>query len=137
MPGPLSPHDALVYIMMTMAAVDREITDNELLRIGHMVRNLPVFEDFDIEQLTPVAEKSGEILSRENGLDVILNEVAGKLPKPLHETAYALAVEVAVADMEVKQEELRFLNLLRDALELDKLICAAIERGARARHHRL
>ncbi|HCX67168.1 MAG TPA: Tellurite resistance protein TerB, partial [Rhodobiaceae bacterium] len=31
-------------------------------------------------------------------------------------------------------EELRLLQLLRDTLEIDKLLAAAIERGARARH---
>jgi len=57
-----------------------------------------------------------------------------KKPDRLHETAYALAVEIAAADLDVKPEELRFLQMLRDALELDSLTCAAIERGARARH---
>jgi len=34
----------------------------------------------------------------------------------------------------VWREETRFLAMLRDALELDKLITAAIERGVIARH---
>jgi hypothetical protein len=34
----------------------------------------------------------------------------------------------------VRNEEIRFLELLRDKLRLDKLTIAAIERGARARH---
>jgi tellurite resistance protein len=136
MPGPLPPQDALVYVMITMSAVDREMTDKELQRIGHMVKNLPVFDGYALDKLVPASEKCGEVLSRNDGLDSILAEAAG-LPAGLHETAYALAVEVAAADLNVKQEELRFLSLLRDALKLDKLICAAIERGARARHHRL
>ena len=135
MPGPLPPHDALVYIMVTMSAVDREMTDKEMLRIGHMVKNLPVFKDFNINQLVTVSESCGELLSREDGLDRILRDVASQLPAKLHETAYALAVEVAAADLEIKDEELRFLQMLRDALKLDPLACAAIERGARARHH--
>ena len=56
------------------------------------------------------------------------------LPPRLHETAYALAVEVAAVDLHVEQEELRFLQILRDALNLDPLAIAAIERGARARY---
>ena len=134
MPGPLPPHDALVYIMVTMSAVDREMTDKEMLRIGHMVKNLPVFKDFNINQLVTVSESCGELLSHEDGLDRILKDVASQLPAKLHETAYALAVEVAAADLEIKDEELRFLQMLRDALKLDPLACAAIERGARARH---
>jgi hypothetical protein len=56
------------------------------------------------------------------------------LPKKLRETAYALALEVAAADLDVKPEEMRFLDMLRDSLELDKLTTAAIERGIRARN---
>jgi tellurite resistance protein len=134
MPGPLSPHDALIYIMVTMSAVDREMTDKEMLRIGQLVQNLPAFRNFDINQLVKTAESCGKFLSQEDGLDRILKEVSEQLPNKLHETAYALAVEVAAADLNIQDEELRFLQLLRDALNLEPLICAAIERGARARH---
>ncbi|MCX7351602.1 MAG: Tellurite resistance protein TerB, partial [Alphaproteobacteria bacterium] len=52
----------------------------------------------------------------------------------LRETAYALAVEVAAADLAVGKEELRFLAMLRDTLGLDKLVTAALERSAIARY---
>jgi hypothetical protein len=64
-------------------------------------------------------------------------DVIAALPARLHETAYALAVEVAAADLHVEQEELRFLQMLRDRLDLDKLAVAAIESSARARYRSL
>jgi hypothetical protein len=67
----------------------------------------------------------------------MLELIASALPKKLYETAYALAVEVAAADLKVPDEEIRLLELLRDALNLDKLVTAAIERSARARHQTL
>ena len=45
-----------------------------------------------------------------------------------------IAVEVAAADLYVRPEETRFLEMLADTLELDKLTTAAIERGIRARN---
>jgi tellurite resistance protein len=129
----LSHHEALIYIMVTMSAVDREMTDTELLRIGHLVKNLPVFKGFNVDDLVKTSESCGDILSREEGLDTILGSVATSLPDKLRETAYALAVEIAAVDLTVKPEEIRFLQLLRDALNLEPLIAAAIERGARAR----
>ena len=45
----------------------------------------------------------------------------------------ALAVEVASVDLKLEQEELRFLEMIRDALNLDGLIASAIEASARAR----
>ena len=70
------------------------------------------FRDFDINQLVHTAEACGNFLSKEDGLDKILSEVSKNLPENLFETAYALAVEVAAADLEIKAEELRFFAAL-------------------------
>jgi uncharacterized tellurite resistance protein B-like protein len=130
----ITPHEALIYIMITMSAVDRQISDHELERISQIVRQLPVFMGYDIDDLAKAAERCGELLSEEEGLQALLEQVEAALPKKLYETAYAMAVEIAAADLRVPDEEIRFLELLRDALHLDKLITAAIERSARARH---
>lgn len=131
-----SEHEALIYAMVTLSASDSKMTDRELAKIGDVVRGLPAFADFDKERLVPTAEACGAILQQEDGLQRVLDVIAA-LPTRLHETAYALAVEVAAADLHVEQEELRFLQMLRDRLDLDKLAVAAIERGARARYRSL
>ena len=133
----ITPHEALIYVMITTAAADRQISDRELERIAEIVRHLPVFMGYDVNNLAKTAERCGDLLSNEEGLDDMLELIAGALPKKLHETAYALAVEVAAADLKVPDEEIRLLELLRDALNLDKLVTAAIERSARARHQTL
>lgn len=129
----LNHHEALVYVMVAMAAVDRTMTDAEFTRIGQMVSHLPIFVDFDIENLVATAKKCGEMLSNSGGLDETLDAIGEGIPDKLSATAYALAVEVAAADFEVKPEELRFLALLGEQMHLDKLTMAAIERGAKAR----
>lgn len=127
-------HEALVFAMVTIAAVDREISDNELQRIGRIVSHLPVFRDFNPDSLVHTAEACGNMLSGDDGLDRVLDKIAHTIPPRLRETAYALAVEIAAADLSVSQEESRFLEMLADRLELDQLNTVAIERGARARH---
>ncbi len=134
MSRPIGHHEALIYVMVTVSASDRSMTDKELLKIGDIVRQLPIFADFDPERLVYVAEECGHRLQDEDGLDDILDIVAEALPPRLYETAYALAVEVAAVDLHVEQEELRFLQILRDHLELDKLVAAAVERSARVRY---
>jgi tellurite resistance protein len=134
MPATLSYHEALIYTMVTMSAVDRTMDNKEIARIGSIVRNLPVFASFDPEKLVITAEQCARSLREENSLEDTLDLITASLPEDLYETAYALAVEVAAANLHVEQEELRFLQLLRDHFNLDKLIVAAIERGARARH---
>jgi tellurite resistance protein len=134
MAKPISHHEALIYAMVTLSAADRSMTDRELMKIGDIVSTLPIFRDFDHELLVAAAKDCGVLLQKDDGLDYILDLIATTLPERLHDTAYALAVEVAAADLHVEQEELRFLQMLRDKLDLDKLTVAAIERGARARY---
>ncbi len=131
---PINHHEALIFVMVTVAASDRTMTDNELRKIGDIVRQVPIFSDFDVERLVAVAEDCGRRLQDSDGLEEILDIVSEVLPERLYETAYALAIEVAAADLHVEQEELRFLQILRDHLELDKLAVAAIERSARVRY---
>lgn len=130
----ISHHEALIYVMVTMAAVDSSITDIELGRIGSIVNHLPIFRDFDSDKLVTASTTVGEMLGQDGGLDAVLATVKSALPTKLRETAYALAVEIAAADLDVTQEELRLLQLVRDSLDLDRLTTAAIEVGARARH---
>ncbi|MBI4046770.1 MAG: cytoplasmic protein, partial [Devosia nanyangense] len=56
------------------------------------------------------------------------------LPRRLQDTAYALAVEIAASDLRLEQEELRYLEMVRDRLDIDRLTTAAIEASARARY---
>lgn len=127
-------HTALIYTMVVMAAADRDMTDAELKTIGEMVQFLPVFKGYDLGRLTEAAEAVAGLLAHEDGLDRMLDLVEESLPQKLHETAYALACEVAAADMTISQEELRLLEMMRHRLAVGRLPAAAIERATRARH---
>ena len=130
----ISPEQALIYVMVTMTAVDGRMGDKEMMRVGRLVQGLPVFRKFDPERLTHVAQECGDILQEDDGLEALLGLVAEALSGRLRETAYALAVDIAVADLEVGGLEIRLMARLRDALGLDKLVTAAIERAASARY---
>ena len=131
---PISIQEALIYMMVIVSASDNQMTDKELATIGDMIKMLPVFEDYDTNKIIPAAQRCGDILQEDNGLFLVLELVGDVLPPKLYDTAYALAVEVAAADLHVEQEELRVLQLLRDRFRLDKLTVAAIERAAIARY---
>ena len=129
----VSLQEALIYVMVMVSASDSSMTDKELHSIGELIKTLPVFASFDQERIVAVAQDCGERLQAENGMADTFAVIAASVPASYRDTAYALGVEVAVADASVAQEELRVLQLLRDALGLDKLTVAAIERGAQAR----
>ncbi len=134
MTNTVSLHQALIYVMVTMTAVDAKIGDRELKRIGRLVQTMPVFDGFDVGRLTHVSQECGEMLQVDGGLEAVLGLISEAVPPHLKETAYAIGVEIAVSDLNIAAEEIRFLARLRDALGLDKLTTAAIERGATARY---
>ncbi len=130
----VTPHTALIYTMVLMSAADGEMSDAELATIGEIVGTWPAFKGVDMAHLTQDAEACAGMLSADDGLENVLDTIAGALDGPLCETAYALACDVAAADLEADQEELRLLEYIRYKLDLDRLVAAAIERAARARH---
>lgn len=134
MSGTISNEQALIYVMVMMSGVEGRIKGEELAELELLVRTLPVFKNFDRSRLATVAQECGDMLQVKDGMKTVLGLAAGQLPQRLRETAYALAVEVAAADLVVGKEEMRFLAILRDALGLDKLVTAALERSVIARY---
>jgi tellurite resistance protein len=125
---------ALIYVMVLASASDTDMTDAELRRIGHITANLPIFRNYDASATLPeVSADCAEFLGEEEGLDRAFDIIRDSLPPKLRETAYALACDVVAADGDAHQEELRFLEMARHQLEIDRLIAAGIERGAQAR----
>jgi tellurite resistance protein len=131
----LSAQDALIYLMVVTASSDEGISDQELAVIRDLIERSPVFEGFDLSTLEKVCNAAVDETNA-NGLDGVLDHAIASLPKRLHDTAYALAVEIAVVDVQLPQEELRLLEMVRDRLEVDSLVTAAIEASARARMRR-
>jgi uncharacterized membrane protein YebE (DUF533 family) len=129
----ISTQDALIYLMIVAAYSDAEMTDQELARIDGLVGRLPVFAGYDRANLTTVANRCVDLINGTTGLDGVLDEALAAIPERLQDTAYSLAVEISVVDLVLEQEELRFLEMLRDRLSLDRLLTAAIEAAARAR----
>ena len=132
----LSTQDALVYTMVIAASSDAAVTDTELKRIEGLVARLPVFEGFDRTRLANVARDCIDLVKDSHSFDKVLDMVIAAVPDRLHDTAYALAVEVTAVDLKLEQEELRLLEMIRDRLGVDRLTTAAIEAGARALHRR-
>ncbi|MCB2135579.1 MAG: tellurite resistance TerB family protein [Rhodobacteraceae bacterium] len=129
-----SAQDALVALMVTVSVSDESIRTSELVAIERQVNHLPVFADYDMDNVREVAATVYALMEEEDGLDTLFAMVRSALPERLWETAYALACDVAAADGTIRQTELRLLEEMRHELTIDRLHAAAIERGARARH---
>ena len=128
----LSIQDALIHIMVVTASSDEGISEHELDVISHLIARSPVFDGYDSGRLAAVANAAVD-KTNADGFEGVLDAAVAVLPKRLHDTAYALAVEVAVVDVQLPQEELRLLEMVRDRLHVDSLVTGAIEASARAR----
>jgi hypothetical protein len=130
----ISHQTALIYVMVMMSASDGSMSEKELKLIGELTKSLPSFIGFDHSRLLPVCQECAQILQEPDGANAVLGLIDDGLPDVLHETAYWVALEVALADRRIALEEVRMLETLRRQLEIDKLTAAAIERGARAKY---
>ena len=126
-------HRGLIYTMVLVSAVEKRLQDAELQTIGDIVGHLPAFREFDRGSLPGLLNDCTELLGGENGLERTLDAIKAALPAKFRETAYAIACDVVAADGEATQEELQILELIRHRLNVERLVAAAIERGARAR----
>lgn len=132
----LDAPEALVLTMVLVAAADGGMTDREIGVMSGQVQTLPAFQDFTTEQLGTVTDAAVRLLNEEDGLQHAGRLMRGALKPRLRETAYALACEVVAANQVAKQGALEMLDFVRNELQLDPLIAAAIERGVRARYQR-
>jgi tellurite resistance protein len=130
----MTAQDALLAIMVAVSASDEDVRTSELVAIQRMVNHLPVFAQYDPDRFERIARVVFDLFEEEDGLDAFFGLVLDALPEKLYETAYALACDVAAADGTLYEEELQFLQEIRDEMAIDRLHAAAIERGARARH---
>ncbi|GAA0568500.1 tellurite resistance TerB family protein [Rhizomicrobium electricum] len=110
------------------------MNEREIESIRDLTRRLPAFREFDPDRLSATIEDCSAILQEPEGLTALLGLVTQALSEPLRETAYWVALELALSDHRVALEEIRVIETLRRALGLDKLVAAALERGARARY---
>ena len=130
-------HRALIYTMVIVSAAESRMTGAELHMIGEIVGHLPVFRDFDPQELPAALEDCARLMSGDDGLDDVIKAIRAGLPAKLRETAYAIACDLIASNGKAGQEELELLGLLRDRLGVEALAAAAIERGARARFQTL
>lgn len=137
MTATLNPHSALIYVMVVVSAADARMSDAELHTIGDMVRQLPAFKGFSDDKIIPVARECAAIVQEREGLDAVIGLVKETLNPSLRETAYALALDVALAEAPVLPEENRVLQRLRTGLEIDRLTAAALEKAAQVRHAKI
>ncbi|SNT72606.1 tellurite resistance TerB family protein [Paracoccus seriniphilus] len=130
----LSPCDALVAVMVAVSASDQTIRTSELVAIQRMVDHAPVFAQYDDDRIRAVSQTVISLFEEEDGLDALFGLIREALPEKLHETAYALACDVAAADGRLYEGEIEMLAEIRHQMSISRLHAAAIELSSQVRH---
>ena len=93
-----TPHSAMAHTMVMASAIDAEMTDSELLRIGQQINRIPLFEDYEPDKLATDAAAIADPFVGDGGVDAAIDQIKAALPTRLRKTAYAFACEIVAAD---------------------------------------
>lgn len=115
--------------MTLSAAISGDITDKELNVIKYLFTTLPVFENSNNDHLSKKMLESLEVIKSEPNIENITDLISESLENNsnLKKTAYIIAIEIMMADLEVTEESHRVLELLENSLGLDTLETSSIK----------
>ena len=68
-----TPHSAMAHTMVMASAIDAEMTDSELLRIGQQINRIPLFEDYEPDKLATDAAASADPFVGDSGVDAAID----------------------------------------------------------------
>ena len=125
--------------MTLSAATDGDISDKEMNTINFLFTTLPVFEKANNDYLSKKMIECMELTQEESNFENLLDHINEGLysKKELKKTAYILALEVMMADLNVVEESIRFLELLGETLQLNNLEISSIKHTIRSKYESL
>ena len=125
--------------MTLSAATDGDISDKEMNTINYLFTTLPVFEKANNDYLSKKMIECMELTQEESNFENLLDHINERLDskKDLKKTAYILALEVMMADLNVVEESIRFLELLGETLQLNNLEISSIKHTIRSKYESL
>ena len=125
--------------MTLSAATDGDISDKEMNTINYLFTTLPVFEKANNDYLSKKMIECMELTQEESNFENLLDHINEGLDskKDLKKTAYILALEVRMAELNVIEESIRFLELLGETLQLNNLEISSIKHTIHSKYESL
>lgn len=115
--------DAVMSVAISAAASDGRLRPSEISRLQLMAHFSPLFSG--VCDVNGYLEALGAEFGRA-GTDATLARAAAALDEDLRQTAYAWAVDLAMADRKVIDSEWEFLEKARVALGVDRRLAGKI-----------
>ncbi len=112
-----NPAEAFAAITLACVTADGYIASEETEAVMTSLSRMELFRSYSDDVLTRLFDKLGGIVKRQ-GKDALLKTAIISLPHHLHDTAFAIAADLILADGEVAEEEEKLLHELYNYFEL-------------------
>ncbi len=109
--------EAMLAVALATSAADGNIAEEEAKGIFAYLLQMRMFEGMTQKQLSDIFKKLGKILQTE-GVGGLVTIAKNSLPAELRETAFACAVDIAMADGSVEASEQALLEELQKVLSV-------------------
>jgi len=114
---PLSQAEAFAAIALALSAADGSVDDVEIENIVTYLRRMHLFREFDTPHFVGLFDKIVRLLVK-GGPELLIDAARESIPDDLKPTAFALSVDVALADGVIQPVEQKLMSTLRTTLEI-------------------
>lgn len=121
----LTQQEAFAGIAMAMAGADGSISQAEWDGIVNYIRRLRIYDNFSGPAFNKLFDKLFKILKKDGAGALVAVSVEG-LSDDLKLTAFACAVDIALADGVIEDEEKAIINQLAEALSIPEQTAISI-----------
>jgi uncharacterized tellurite resistance protein B-like protein len=122
----------LVEAMLGAMGADGEVTEEELVTFESSLSNHQLFEGLSPDELSRLTDIAADAIREAGGGKQRLAEIAKGLPSRQQRlAAYALASEICVADRDLAEAEIDFLDAMMTAFALDETEAKEVFEAAR------
>lgn len=126
-PVKLTPAEGVIGVILMAIAADGEITEEEQVGFLAIGNRMELLSDLSSDQFTAILRKLQGVAKKE-GAPALLAKAAAALSPELRETAFALAIDLVLADGTVEDEEKAVAASLQAALQIsDDLAVKIVE----------
>ncbi|MBD5308416.1 MAG: tellurite resistance TerB family protein [Bacteroides sp.] len=121
----LTKQEAFAGIALAMAGADGSIAQSEWDGIVNYIRRLRLYDNFSGPAFDKMFDKLFRILKNQGASSLVSSSIKG-LPEDLKLTAFACAVDIALADGVLEDEEKDIINQLAETLEIPEQTAVSI-----------
>jgi tellurite resistance protein len=123
--GVLDKQESFLAIALAVSAADGHISQSEVNGIISYLSRMKMFENISGNRMQAMFDNLIGIIRRQ-GVGPLVNMARESLPTELRQTAFACAVDIALADGVIEQDEQNLLEQLQKVLEVPENIALNI-----------